>query len=268
MTAKRIISALCLIAVSIIGVLQDWAFAILVIFLTIFGLYEFFTLIERKGIKVYKYFGIAVGLFIPLSIYHRFELTRGWELLFIVLLLLVIFLLQFARQDNRGAVEGISALLFGILYVSWLFSFIIKVRYLPNGINLLAALLLITKSGDIGAYLVGTRFGRHPFIAWISPKKSIEGIIGGFIFSVLAGLASKALIPNLSYLHLAVIGLSLVVLGQLGDLSESLIKRDCQIKDSGVIFPGMGGVLDIIDSLLFTTPVFYFYMSFLINKTL
>lgn len=268
MTAKRLVSALFLIGVSVASVKASWVFTAVVIFLIIFGLHEFFTLVEKKGIKLYKYFGIAVGAIIPLSIYHKFELTRGWELLFIVLLLLIIFLLQFARRDNRGAVEGISTLLFGILYISWLFSFIIKVRYLPNGMNFLAALLLITKSGDIGAYLIGTRFGRHPLVSWISPKKSIEGAIGGIIFSVLAALASKAFILVLSSAHLIILGVCLGILGQLGDLSESLIKRDCQTKDSGSIFPGMGGVLDIIDSLLFTTPVFYFYINFLINKTL
>lgn len=274
MNIKRFISASVLIALSVCVILLDyyfdvhWPFSSLIILLIGAGLYEFFTLVERKGIKIYKYFGIAVGLFIPLSIYHKFELTKGWELLFIVSLLLIIFLLQFARRDNRGAVEGISTLLFGILYISWLFSFIIKIRYLPNGVGLVAALILITKSGDIGAYLIGTKFGRRPLIAWISPKKSIEGAIGGFVFSTLAGLSSKIFIPDLSSAHLALIGISLGVLGQLGDLSESLIKRDCSIKDSGSIFPGMGGVMDIIDSLLFTAPAFYFYMSFLINKTL
>lgn len=274
MMVKRIISALFLITLSVSVILLDyhfkmhWPFSFLIIFLIGAGLYEFFTLIERKGIKIYKYFGIVVGLLIPLSIYHKFELTKGWELLFIVLLLLIIFLLQFARHDSRGAVEGISALLFGILYISWLFSFIIKLRYLPQGTGLVGGLLLITKSGDIGAYLIGTRFGRRPLIAWISPKKSIEGTAGGFVFSVLAALASKVFLPGLSYAHWAMVGLSLGVLGQLGDLSESLIKRDCRSKDSGLMFPGMGGVMDTIDSLLFTAPAFYFYMSFLINKTL
>lgn len=268
MTIKRVISALLLIGLSIIGIVVDWVFALLVIFLVVLGLYEFFSLVEKKGIQIYKYFGIAVGIIIPASIYFKFEPTKGWELLFVVSLLVIIFLLQFTRKDSRGAVEGVSTLLFGILYVAWLFSFIIKLRYLPNGVNLLAALLLITKSGDIGAYLIGTRYGRHALIVRISPKKSIEGAIGGIIFSILAALGSKIFIPGLSYFHLVIIGMFLGILGQLGDLSESLIKRDCQMKDSGGMFPGIGGVLDIIDSLLFTIPAFYFYMSVVIVKLL
>lgn len=268
MTIKRVITALLLIGLSIIALLVNWVFGAIVIFLIVLGLYEFFSLVERKGIQIYKYFGVVIGTVIPLSIYFKFELTKGWELLFVVLVLVMIFLLQFTRRDSRGAVEGISTLLFGILYVSWLFSFIIKIRYLPNGLGLVAALLLITKSGDIGAYLIGTRWGRHVLIARISPNKSIEGAIGGFIFSMLAALASKLFIPGLSYPQLVVVGMFLGALGQLGDFSESLIKRDCQAKDSGAIFPGIGGILDIIDSLLFTTPALYFYMSVIINKSI
>jgi phosphatidate cytidylyltransferase len=131
---------------------------------------------------------------------------------------------------------------------------------LPSGIGLLAAILLMTKLGDIGAYLIGVRFGKTLLIPRISPKKSVQGAIGGLIFTILGALMSKPFL-HLGYLPVMLMGLSLGVLGQLGDLSESLMKRDCNIKDSGNIFPGMGGFLDVMDSLLFTAPVFYFYMS-------
>jgi phosphatidate cytidylyltransferase len=128
----------------------------------------------------------------------------------------------------------------------------------------LTTVLLITKLGDIGAYLVGIRFGKTPLIPHISPNKSVEGAVGGLIFSILGALASKIFL-NLSYLHMMILGLFLGILAQLGDLSESLIKRDCQVKDSGNLVPGMGGLLDIIDSLLFTGPAFYFYMSIILK---
>lgn len=227
--------------------------------LVIGGLYEFFTLIEKKGIHIYKYFGMIIGIIIPLSILSRFELTKSWELLFFVLALLALFILQLRRQDNSQAIVGISTTLFGILYVSWFLSFLIKIRYLPQGAGYLAAVIFITKSSDVGAYLIGSRFGKHGLITRISPKKSIEGSIGGLLFSILASIASRPLL-GFSYPHLIVLGLCLGLLAELGDLSESLIKRDCQVKDSGFLFPGMGGVLDLIDSLLFTAPAFYFYM--------
>jgi phosphatidate cytidylyltransferase len=255
--------------------LIDWVCALLVTIFIIIGLYEFFTMLEHKGINIYKYFGIGMGAIIPLSILFRFELTKTWELLFIVLSLIFLILMQFRRSQSSGVIVGISVTIFGILYVSWFFSFLIKIRYLPNGLGFLAAVLLITKLGDIGAYFIGSRFGKRPLIPHISPKKSIEGSIGGLTFSVLGALVSKSFFPafggippgreNLGYLHLVLLGIFLGILGQLGDLSESLMKRDCQVKDSGIIFPGLGGVLDVIDSLIFTGPAFYFYMSLVLK---
>lgn len=260
MLVTRTISSIILISFIVATIFTNWSSGLLITLFIIRGLYEFFTLLENKGISIYKYFGIGMGAIIPLSIVFHFEPTKSWELLFIVLVLLFLILMQFRRQDNAGAVVGISTTIFGILYVSWFLSFLIKIRYLPRGIGLFTMVLLITKLGDIGAYLVGSRFGKTPLMPRISPKKSVEGAIGGLIFSVLGAWASRGFI-NLSYLHLIFIGVFLGILGQLGDLSESLIKRDCQVKDSGNIVPGMGGVLDLIDSLLFTAPAFYFYLS-------
>jgi phosphatidate cytidylyltransferase len=242
----------------------DWLCALTAVVFIIAGLYEYFLMLEKKGIKIYKYFGIGMGAVIPLSIMFRFEPTKSWELLFIVLALFFILLMQFKRRDSSGVIVDISTTLFGILYVSWFFSFIIKIRYLAGGFGFLVALLLMIKLGDIGAYLIGSRWGKRPLIPHISPKKTIEGSLGGLLFSVLGALISKPFLPfDLGQLFLVALGLG--VLGQLGDLSESLLKRDCQIKDSGSIFPGMGGVLDQIDSLLFTAPVFYFYLSVIVK---
>lgn len=265
MLKKRIISSVVLICILVATTFIDWLSGLLVTAFIIAGLYEFFTMLKNKGISIYKYFGIAMGAIIPLSIVLRFELTRNWELLFIVLTLLFLILMQFRRRENSGVIVDISTTIFGILYVSWFLSFLIKIRYLPDGISLFTALLIITKLGDIGAYFIGTSFGKIPLIPRISPKKSIEGAFGGLAFSIIGALASKTLL-NLSYSHLLFIGFSLGILGQLGDLSESLMKRDCQVKDSGNIFPGMGGFLDLIDSLLFTSPAFYFYMIIISNK--
>ncbi len=264
MLTKRIITSSILIAIAVLTILYNWVFATVVCILTFLGLWEFFGLVEKKGIHVFKYFGVLIGLIIPLSIFFKFELTKNWELLFIVLALLTVFLLQFTRRENNEAVLGISTTVFGILYVAWFFSFLIKIKFLPYGAGLLAFILLITKFGDIGAYLIGSRWGKRPLIARISPKKSLEGAVGGLIFSILVALASKPLLPDhalFSWWRLALLGAFFGALGQLGDLSESLIKRDCQVKDAGKMLPGLGGILDMMDSLLFTAPAFYFYMS-------
>ncbi len=260
MLIKRIISAAVLISIIVGVIFIDWLCSLVIILFIIGGLYEYFMMLEKKGISIYKYFGIGMGTIIPLSIMFRFEPTKSWELLFIVLALFFLILMQFKRRDSSGVIVDISTTLFGILYVSWFFSFLIKIRYLPGGLGFLAALLLITKLGDIGAYLVGSKWGKKLLIPRISPKKTIEGSLGGLVFSILGGLACKSILP-FGYGQLLIISVSLGVLGQLGDLSESLLKRDCQVKDSGNIFPGMGGVLDEIDSLLFTAPVFYFILA-------
>lgn len=267
MNKARFISSTTMILVTIAAVLNAWVFIAVLLGLTLAGLYEFFYLVKRKGIPIYSYTGIIIGILIPLSIFTRFEPTDKWELLFIVLLLLLIFLMQFIRNDNTNAIIGISTTLFGILYVSWLFSFLIRIRYfLPgtDGVKLLAFILLVTKCGDMGALLIGSKFGKHPLWPRISPNKTIEGSLGSFAFSALAAILGSSLIPpqfGFSPGHIVVMGTFFGGMGQLGDLSESLIKRDCNVKDSGKFFPGLGGVLDAIDSILFSAPVFYFYIS-------
>ena len=269
MSRDRIYSSTIMIILTVGAILNKWIFLFVLLALTTGGLYEFFYLLKKKGIPIYSYTGIAIGLLIPLSIFLGFELTNKWELHFMVILLLLIFLLQLIRRDNANAVVGISTTLFGILYVSWFFSFLIKIRFfmpeIPNvGIKLLAFILLVTKSGDIGALLIGSRFGRHPLLPRVSPNKTVEGCIGSFGFSILAAILGYNLIPeqfHFSFMHVALMGGFFGGLGQLGDLSESLIKRDFNVKDSGKMLPALGGALDAIDSVLFAAPVFYFYIS-------
>lgn len=258
MLKHRILSTVVWAGVIYLAIRYNIVFAAAVIFLISAGLYEFFGLIEKKGIHIYKYFGMAMGIVIPVSILFRFELTKSWELLFIVAALLCIFVLQLKRKDNSQAVVSISTTFFGILYVSWFFSFLIKLRQISPWY--LFAIIFITKSSDIGAYLIGSRFGRRHLVPRISPKKTVEGSLGGLLFSILTAVSCKQIF-GFGFLHSALIGAGIGLLAELGDLSESLIKRDCQVKDSGNLFPGLGGVLDIIDSLLFTAPAFYFYIS-------
>ncbi len=267
MSKERLMSATAMILVTSAAIVNLWIFRIVLLALTIGGLYEFFSLIKKKGIPIYSYTGIIIGILIPLSIFLEFELTKNWELLFIVLLLLLIFILQFVRRDNTNAIVGISTTLFGILYVSWFLSFLIKIRLLipgMDGVKLLAFIILVTKSGDIGALLVGSRFGKHLLLPRVSPHKTLEGGAGSLAFSILSAVLGQSLLPagvDFPLWHVIFLGAFFGGIGQLGDLSESLIKRDCNVKDSGKFPPALGGVLDCIDSVLFTAPTFYFYMS-------
>ena len=260
---KRVLSSFLLIAGTVAAAMIDWVCGLAVTFIVAIGLSEFFGMLEKKGLKIYKRFGILVGAVIPLSIMLRFELTRGWELFFLAAGLLTLIILQFSRRENSGAIVDISVTIFGIIYIAWFLSFLIKIRYMDGGLRLIAMLLIIAKGGDIGAYLIGSRFGKTPLLPRISPRKSVEGAVGGLLFSVAAGVICGMLFKlPLAFTHLLFLGASLGILAQLGDLSESLVKRDCQVKDSGNFFPGMGGILDVVDSLIFTAPVFYFYLTF------
>jgi len=272
MNKDRLISSTIMILISIFAVVNQWAFIAVLLALTIGGLYEFFYLIKKKGIPIYSYTGIIFGVLIPLSIFFQFELTKKWELLFIVVVLLLIFLLQLGRKENSNAIIGISTTLFGVIYVSWFFSFLIKIRFLlpgVEGVKLLGFILLITKCGDMGALLIGSKFGKHPLLPHVSPNKTIEGSLGSFLFSAAAAVLAQSLLPaqlNLSIAHVILIGIFFGGIGQLGDMSESLIKRDCNVKDSGKFLPALGGALDAIDSLLFSAPAFYFYMVLLLDS--
>jgi phosphatidate cytidylyltransferase len=264
MLTKRIATSIALSIFLFATVFIDWLCGLMVTAFIVAGLLEFFNMLEKKSINNYKYFGTAMGALIPLSIVHRFELTRSWEVFFIVVALLSLILMQFRRRESEGVVVSISTTVFGILYVSWFLSFLIKIRYLQGGLWLFFTVILITKLGDIGAYLIGMRFGKTPLIPRISPKKSVEGSIGGLVFSLAGALICRDFL-KLSLPQAAIAGVLFGILAQLGDLSESLMKRDCQVKDSGFLLPGMGGVLDLADSLIFTAPAFYFYMSFILK---
>ncbi len=266
MTKKRFFSSALMIGITAIAVMYEWAFLVVILSLIIGGLYEFFHMIKRKGIPIYSYFGIFIGILIPLTIYSRFELTRNWEFLFIFMAFVTVLLFQFARKDNSNAIVGISTTMFGVFYISWLFSFLIRVRFLLpefEGVKLVSFIVIVTKAGDIGALLVGSLWGKHRLFPIVSPNKSIEGCFGSFLFSTVAAVLCIGLLPIgiLPLWKVALMGAAIGGIGQLGDISESLIKRDCNLKDSGKFLPGLGGVLDVIDSLLFSVPLFYLYMS-------
>ena len=138
-----------------------------------------------------------------------------------------------------------------------------------TGIFLAAYLISVTKVTDIGAYMVGSRFGRHKMSPSISPKKSWEGFVAGLVsglgLSILMVSCMPEALVDLRFSHAIILGVLIPLVSVVGDLAESIIKRDADIKDSGGIIPGIGGSLDLIDSLLYTAPLFYFYLIFFVR---
>jgi len=261
---KRVVTSLLLIGVTagILFFMKPFYFCLEVVLFVVLALIEFFDLLRGQAIPVYRLFGLAIGATIPAIVFFELGSTASGEILFLVLGCLFLFLLQFFHKDNSQALIGISLTLFGVLYISWFLSFLIKIRFLEGGMFWIAYLLAVTKAGDIGAYAAGTLFGRHSLMPHISPKKSVEGMIGGLTGSVLVSFFLRKFLPlDFFLIHVLVLGLLIGVVGQIGDLSESLMKRFCKAKDSGKLLPGMGGVLDAVDSIIFTAPIFYFHLK-------
>jgi phosphatidate cytidylyltransferase len=229
--------------------------------LILIALYEFFYMVEKKGVRLFKPLGLLVGVLIPITTYFRFPLQEGWQFLFVVIGIFILFLSELTKREAHQSILSISATIFGVIYISWCFSFLIRVRQLPEGAMLTGFLILTTKSSDVGAYLWGKRFGKTRLLRKISPKKSLEGAIGGFFTSLVVGIIFSLFIGSINFWEKFFLIIILAIIAQLGDLFESLIKRDCQVKDSGKLLPGMGGILDVIDSLIFTAPTFYLYLT-------
>ncbi len=240
-------------------------FLVVITVLSVMGVHEFYRMTENKGIYPFYYMGLSVAAFIPMSLYFGLELNRDWQLFLVIAGLIILFLLQIRREENDGATAGIAISIFGIFYISWTLTFLLRLRLLPEGVGLSAMTIVATKVCDILAYLVGSRFGSHPFMPKVSPKKTWEGFWAGLFGAVVSSEIFSFFIVSINAKDALILGILIGVFGQLGDISESLIKRDCQVKDSSSVFPGMGGVLDIVDSLLFTSPIAYFYVTRMIG---
>jgi phosphatidate cytidylyltransferase len=258
---RRLIFSIVLAVVAVIGIVSYPLCGMFVTLFIFIALYEFFYMVEKKKVRMFKPVGLAIGILIPITIYFGFSIREGWQFLFVVVGLFLLFLLELTKKRAHQPILSISATIFGVLYISWCFSFVIRIRQLPEGALLLGFLVLVTKSSDIGAYLWGKSFGRTSLIKKVSPKKTLEGTAGGFFTSLGVGLIYSLFIESISFWEKFFLIVILAVVSQLGDLFESLIKRDCQVKDSGKMFLAMGGVLDVIDSLIFTAPTFYVYIT-------
>ena len=264
MLSRRLLTSAVLISLTAWALFCADAFTFgLVAFIFVsLALYEFFTLLRAAKIPCYRLFGVVMGAILPLVIAADQGASKSGEVFFIVIGCLFLFILQFSTGKNEDALIGIALTLFGILYVSWFLSFTVKMRFLEGGAVWVAYLLSVTKSADIGAYAFGSLFGKHHLIPHVSPKKSVEGLFGGIFLSVVVSILFAGHLPRpWSLPHLAILGFLIGIVGQIGDLSESLMKRFCQVKDSGAILPGMGGVMDALDSILFTAPIFYFHLT-------
>jgi len=264
MSSTRVLTSIVLVPVLFIVVwlLPPVYFAGLALVAAAIGQHELYTMVRSRGIKPLAFIGIALGALIILNAYRPLPPYHGGPYFWITLCVLAALTARlFARRPVEGAFEDIAVTLFGVLYVALLFSFQVAIQSGSFGKKWLVFLYLVIWASDTGAYYVGTAFGKHRLYEKISPKKSIEGLVGGTLASLLVAVLCKVwLVPALGWFEAGVLGAVLALAGTLGDLAESLLKRSAGVKDSGTVIPGHGGILDRMDSMLFAAPLLYFYL--------
>jgi len=231
------------------------------------GLMEFYHLLNKNTTNSFTLTGLGLGLFISI-IFFKGNIPSVLSTLLISLVVIVPFLIALTQaQDFSIVIPKLFGTIVGVFYVAWLLSHLLLIRVLPHGKNMIFFLLLVVWMGDTSAFYTGKFFGKHKLSPRISPKKTIEGALGGMFGSILVSpIAHFTFIKHINLANCIFLGFLLNVFGQLGDLSESLLKRGFRVKDSGTLMPGHGGILDRIDSILFAGPALYYYVILYLHR--
>lgn len=285
---KRIVSGLGL-AVAFLLV-ANWApslsiCALLCAIATI-ALLEFYQLLDAMVIPNFRIMGVVASILLIagtwLSLTLKTTTLAGeHELIILFVTIIAILIRQFPQKNNDQPLATMACTLFGILYVPFLFNYFTKLAFTwecpswinpigPTGRWLVFYLIAVVKSTDIGAFVIGSRLGRHKLIPRISPSKTWEGFIGGVAIGLLVSLGMYFLLDGrfgvitMRLYDAILLGILLPVLGTVGDLTESMLKRAANSKDAGHLLPGMGGALDVLDSLLFGAPALYMYIKIML----
>ena len=285
---RRLISSIILWTVVISAlfsgnkIISDYVFLLIMMVLSWSGLHEFYDLVGKRGHACFQGWGIFGGLLLMASTFFYLsgafgppggpEQANDFETTFLILFVLGLCVRQFLSKSNTLGILAISTTLFGLMYVPYLLNFIQKINFYPEvkGAFYVLYFILVTKFSDLGAYVTGSLIGKHKMIPRISPGKTWEGFAGAIVISTLASVAFAHFAgPNLkgmTLLHAVILGVILSSAAVLGDLIESLFKREANVKDSGKLFPGIGGILDLMDSLLFNAPLMYLYLRHVLTS--
>ena len=252
---------------------QDWSVGVFLAFATLICGIEYLNLLEKANLGLEGYSFLVFSVLLMLS----YVLFEGRYASFIFWLAVSVPVLLNLAQ--RRPVHKMFAAVFGVIYIPYLLHFFYLI-YKPTESGILYAMLILIMvwSYDIGAFVIGSRWGKHKMAPVLSPQKSWEGVLGGFFFTFIAANLSPLWLPLgrldpsiglstwLTFLpHIVAISLLVSAATQLGDLFESKLKRIANVKDTGRILPGHGGLLDRIDGLLFALPAFYFYFHYVLK---
>jgi phosphatidate cytidylyltransferase len=239
---------------------------LMVLLATFFGLREFYKLALPQSKWVERFMGIGLGLVLCSLISFGGLYVI---LLFFVLILLLLSILFLATSQNLSTtISNMGIMLFGIFYIGFLLPHLSLIWNRPDGKEWVLFLIATVWAGDISAFLSGSFFGRHKLYPKISPNKTFEGLAGGIVGSIIVALAFALLfIPRFDIGLCILVAIGVEILGQLGDFTESMLKRSAQVKDSGSLIPGHGGMLDRLDSFLFSAPFLHYSLLFLLKET-
>ncbi len=258
--------------------MQPLAYLGLVAVLVIISTLEYFKMLHTAEVKCFPRFGLFLALtYCGLTSCYFYigdkDIPAGLDAFMIFLAATGAFTLQL-RYPIKGleSLLAVAVNLLGFVYIAYLFSFAARISFgLPGdgavpGAYVLLWLLAVTKFSDMGAYITGSLIGKHKMIPKISPAKTWEGFAGALFFAQLAGCGLFWLLPDQldalhSWKHVIILGFLLAILAVIGDLAESVVKRSLNAKDSGKMLPGIGGGLDLIDSICFTAPALWFYLK-------
>jgi phosphatidate cytidylyltransferase len=260
---KRLITAIIIVPTLIAAIVYPYryselVFLCIILLVVLRGIFEYNKMVFSEGLYWEKAEGLVFGSLIPLAAY-----LGGLQLMSAVAAfsLLIIFLLFLFRvKDQPADLTALIKVFFGYMYISFMMSHFILLRSFENGAVWVVFIVVITFSSDISAFYAGKTMGKRKLFPAISEKKTEEGAIGSVIGTILGCVIFKILfLSELPFVHAVVIGFMGGILGQLGDLCESSIKRVSMVKDSGALLPGHGGILDRLDSFIFIVPFVYYY---------
>ncbi len=266
---KKIWTAIVMVPpmISLIAMGPPAVLILMVLVTTLLGLREFYTLTLPHSKWVERWAGIGLGLTLSVMISYG-----GTNIVFpflVLLLLLLSILFMITSKNLTSTMSNMGIVFFGIFYIGFLLSHVSMIRHRIDGNQWVLFLIATVWAGDISAFLSGTLLGRHKLYPKISPKKTYEGLAGGIAGSVTVALTfAFFFIPQLGIGFCIFLAIGLGFLGQLGDFTESMLKRSAQVKDSGSLIPGHGGMLDRLDSFLFSAPFLHYSLLYLFKETL
>jgi len=239
---------------------------LMVILATFLGLREYFNLVLPHSKWIERTVGIGLGSI--LSIIISFGELKEISPFFVLVLLILSLLFMATSEDLSSTISKMGMTLLGILLIGFLLAYVSLIRNMVNGRLWVLFLIATIWAGDISALFSGSFLGKHKLYPKISPKKTFEGLIGSIVGSIIVAFTFSLLfLPDAEKGFCIFLAMGLGILGQLGDFTESMLKRSAQVKDSGTLIPGHGGMLDRLDSFLFSAPFLHYSLLYLLKET-